>query len=65
VQTAIVIGIGLGLLAACVYLSRRVGGPSALTTSVLAFLPLWLIGSGVNMAMGSRRVALFLRWRFH
>lgn len=54
-HTAIVIGIGLALLAACVLLGRLVGGPSALTTSVLIFLPLWLIGAGVNMAMGVKK----------
>jgi hypothetical protein len=55
VHTAIVIGIGLALLAACVFLGRLVGGPSALPTSVLVFLPLWLIGAGVNMAMGVKK----------
>jgi hypothetical protein len=55
VHTAIVIGIGLALLAACVFLGRLVGGPPALTTSVLVFLPLWLIGAGVNMAMGVKK----------
>lgn len=57
-HTAIVIGIGLLLLAACVFLGRLVGGPSALTTSVLA--PVFLIVFGIPAL-----VALFLRWRFH
>jgi hypothetical protein len=55
VHTAIVIGIGLALLAACVFLGRLVGGTAALSTSVLVFLPLWLIASAVNMAMGVKK----------
>ena len=54
-HTAIVIGIGFALLAACVFFGRLVGGPAALSTSVLVFLPLWLVGAGVNMAMGVKK----------
>jgi hypothetical protein len=55
VHTAIVIGIGLALLAACVFLGRLVGGPPALSTSVLVFLPLWFIGASVNMPLGVKK----------
>jgi len=55
VHTAIVIGIGLALLAACLLLGRLVGGPPALSTAALVFLPLWLIGAGVNMALGVKK----------
>jgi hypothetical protein len=55
VHTAIVIGIGLVLLAGCVFIGRLVGGPAALSTSVLVFLPLWLSGAGVNMAIGVKK----------
>jgi hypothetical protein len=55
VHTAIVIGIGFALLAACVLLGRLVGGPLAMSTSVLVFLPLWLIGAGINMALGVKK----------
>jgi hypothetical protein len=55
VHTAIVIGIGLALLAACLLLGRLVGGPPALPTAALVFLPLWLIGAGVNMALGVKK----------
>ena len=54
-HTAIVIGIGFVLLAACVLLGRLVGGPAALSTSVMVFLPLWFIGAGVNMALGVKK----------
>jgi hypothetical protein len=55
VHTAIVIGIGFALLAACVLLGRLVGGAAALSTSVMVFLPLWLIGAAVNMAIGVKK----------
>ena len=54
-HTAIVIGIGLALLAACLFLGRLVGGPASLSTAVLVFLPLWLVGAGVNMAIGIKK----------
>jgi hypothetical protein len=69
VHTAIVIGIGLALLAACVFLGRLVGGPAALSTSVLVFLPLWLIAAEAPVFLivfgVPALIALFLRWRFH
>ena len=54
-HTAIVIGIGLAVLAACLLAGWLVGGPSALSTAALVFLPLWLVGAAVNMAIGVRR----------
>jgi hypothetical protein len=55
VHTAIVIGVGLVVLAACLLLGRLVGGPGALPTAALVFLPVWLVGAGVNMAIGVKR----------
>jgi len=55
VHTAVVIGIGLAVLAACLVVGRAVGGSSALPTAALVFLPLWLLGAAVNMAIGVRR----------
>ena len=54
-HTAIVIGIGLALLAACLLLGRLAGGPPAQPTAALVFVPLWLIGAGVNMALGVKK----------
>jgi hypothetical protein len=55
VHTAIVIGVGLLLLAACLLVGRLLGGPGALPTAALVFLPVWLLGAGVNMAIGVKR----------
>ncbi len=54
-HTAIVIGVGLLVLAACLLVGRLLGGPGALPIAALVFLPLWLLGAGVNMAIGVKR----------
>jgi hypothetical protein len=46
VHTAIVIGLGLLLLGACLLVGRFLGGPGALPTAALVFLPVWLVGAG-------------------
>jgi hypothetical protein len=43
---------GLALLALCLFFGRLVGGVRAMSTAALVFLPLWLIGAGVNMYIG-------------
>jgi hypothetical protein len=50
-----VIVVGLVLLAGCLLVGRLLGGPPALPTAALIFLPLWLVGAGVNMAIGVRK----------
>ncbi len=50
-----VIGVGLVLLGGCLLAGRLLGGPAALPTAALVFLPLWFIGAGVNMAIGVRK----------
>jgi hypothetical protein len=55
VHTALVIGVGLVLLAGCLLVGRLLGGPGALPTAAVIFLPLWLVGAGVNMAIGVRK----------
>jgi uncharacterized membrane protein len=50
-----VIGVGLVLLAGCLLVGRLLGGHGALPTAALIFLPLWLVGAGVNMAIGVRK----------
>ena len=54
-HTAIVIGIGFVVLAACLVVGRAVGGATAVATAALVFLPIWLLGAAVNMAIGVRR----------
>jgi len=55
VHTAIVIGIGFVVLAACLVVGRAVGGATAVATAALVFFPIWLLGAAVNMAIGVRR----------
>jgi hypothetical protein len=52
VHTVIVLGIGLALLAACSLVGRLLSGGSGLRGALLVFLPLWLIGAGINMYIG-------------
>ena len=54
-HTAIVIGIGLVVLAASLVVGRALGGAEALPTAALVFLPIWLLGAAVNMAIGVKR----------
>jgi len=52
-HTVIVIAIGLGLLGLCALVGRLFfGGSSGTATAALVFLPLWLIGAGINMYIG-------------
>ncbi len=50
-----VIVVGLVLLASCLLVGRLLGGHAALPTAALIFLPLWLVGAGVNTAIGVRK----------
>ena len=51
-HTAIVIALGFGLLAACAAIGRVMGGAIGFSRAMLVFLPLWLVGAGINMALG-------------
>jgi hypothetical protein len=55
VHTVIVIGVGFVVLAACLAVGWAVGGSSALPTAAMVFLPLWLVGAAVNMAVGVKK----------
>jgi hypothetical protein len=55
VHTIKVIAIGFALLALCLVIGRATGGASPTAGLVLGaklFLPLWLIGAGINMWLG-------------
>lgn len=51
-HTIIVLAIGFGLLGLCAIAGRVLGGSPGTATAALVFLPLWLIGAGINMYMG-------------
>jgi hypothetical protein len=54
-HTLIVIGVGFLLLAVCLALGGVAGGHAALPRAALVFIPLWLVGAAVNMAIGVKR----------
>ena len=52
-HTVIVAGGGVALLAACLLLGHAFGGGIAgMVTGAKVFIPLWLIGAGINMWIG-------------
>jgi hypothetical protein len=51
-HTVIVLAIGFGLLAVCTIGGRFLGLMQAF---VLAFLPLWFVGAGINMYLGVKK----------
>ncbi len=51
-HTTKVIGAGLGLLAFCLFVGRKANGRQGMATGAAVFLPLWVVGSGVNMYLG-------------
>ena len=54
-HTVIVIGIGFIVLAACLAVGWAVGGPPALPSAALVFLPVWFLGAAMNMAIGVKK----------
>jgi hypothetical protein len=55
VHTLKVIAVGLALLALCLLIGRAASGANAAASLVFGakvFLPLWLIGTGINMRLG-------------
>jgi hypothetical protein len=51
-HTLIVIVIGLLLLGACLLMGHILGDEGGLGRAALSFLPVWLMGAGVNMYIG-------------
>ena len=54
IHTVKVIAVGIVLLALCLVAGRLTAGgdQSVLARSALVFIPLWLIGAGINMWFG-------------
>jgi hypothetical protein len=52
VHTLIVIGIGLAVLGAGLLAGQLLGDAAGMARAALYFLPVWLIGAGINMYIG-------------
>jgi hypothetical protein len=48
----IVIGVGLLVLGVCLFTGHALGGVAAMAWAALYFLPLWLLGAGINRYVG-------------
>jgi len=51
-HTVIVLAGGFGLLVLRALVGRLVDTPSGIAAGALVFLPLWLVGAGINMYIG-------------
>lgn len=54
-HTVFVVAVGFALLGLCAAAGRVFGGTSGIANAALIFLPLWLIGAGINMYIGVKR----------
>lgn len=54
-HTIIVLAVGFALLGLCALAGGILGNTPGIATAALAFLPLWLVGAGINMYMGVKR----------
>ena len=54
-HTLIVLAVGFALFGVLALVGRILGGTSGIATASLVFLPLWLIGAGINMYVGVTR----------
>jgi hypothetical protein len=54
-HTVLVIGAGLSLFGLCALAGWMLGGASGTARAALAFVPLWLVGAGINMYIGVTR----------
>ena len=53
-HTLMVLGIGLALLVLCLLVGRALDDGAGLRSAALLFLPLWLLGAGLNLYRGVR-----------
>ena len=51
-HTVIVLGGGFALMLACLLLGHAWGAMPGLLVGAKVFIPLWLLGAGVNLAVG-------------
>ena len=60
-HTVIVLAIGFALLAVCLFAGHSLGAVSGLAAGALIFLPLWLIGAGINLYLGVKTAGYSVR----
>lgn len=63
-HTLKVVVLGFALLAVCLVVGRLMSGPdepAGLARAALAFVPLWLVGSGINMWVGVSKAGYSVR----
>jgi hypothetical protein len=60
-HTVLIIAGGFALLGACLLVAKLAGTSAALASAALIFLPLWLIGAGLNMRMGVSKAGYSVR----
>jgi hypothetical protein len=51
-HTVIIVAVGFALLALCAFGGHYFNGIPGVAAGALIFLPLWLIGAGVNLYVG-------------
>jgi hypothetical protein len=52
VHTVIIIASGFVVLALCVFGGHVLGGTAGIAAGALVFMPVWLIGAGINLYVG-------------
>ena len=54
-RTAIILGIGLALLAVCLGIGWMSGGATRMKSATLVFIAIWFVATAVNMYVGVAR----------
>ena len=59
-HTLKIIALGLAFLALCLFVGRVVGVSKGMSTAALVFIPLWLLGAGVNLYIGVKSAGYYV-----
>lgn len=51
-HTLMILTAAFVLLGVCVVVARAIAGPSGGSRGAIAFLPIWFVGAGINLAVG-------------
>ncbi len=54
-HTLKIICAGFGFLALSVFMGRRLAGENGVAITSAAFIPVWLIATGINLYVGTKR----------